>query len=463
MAAARPALASGRADFGRTLTDYRNLGAIIGGLALMQAAVAALSAFAPLALVARGADPFGIGVAAAGYGCGFLLGALRAVPAVRAFGHVRAFAGFAAIAAIASLSLFALRDLAPWVAIQVVLGFCVSTLLTAGESWIADLAPQERRGSLLAFYLVISKVGQIAGPITIAALAPGEASGFMIIGALFAASLVPVSITRRGQPTPPSSEAFGLGDLWRVAPAAVMAGLMAGAVNGSVLALYAIFASSHGTGAGLGAAAAFNGAIALGAVAAQWPAGMISDRIDRRIVIAALAGAGCVASLALAFAGGFLPWSGMLVLAACWGAGSMSFYGVAVAHAADRAAPGQATGMMAGILVVWAVGALIGPLLAGLAMSTPLGPGGLFAYAAVGLLILAIAMFVRRFHAPAFGIGDKTPFSVAPTTSVLIASIDPRADDDPQLDLFEPSPLQPADIQAAPIQPSETQTTEHTP
>jgi MFS family permease len=430
-------LPRGSARFGPALTDYRNLIAIIGGLALMQAAVAGLSAFAPITLANRGASPFEIGIAAAGYGGGFLAGALRAVPVVRAIGHVRSFAGFAAIAAIAALALYPVRDLVPWLVLQAVLGFCVSTLLTSGESWIADVAPQERRGSLLAFYMIVSKLGQIAGPLVIASAAADDAAGFMAIGAMFAASLVPVSVTRRGHPAPPSAEAFGLKDLWRVAPAAVIAALVAGAVNGSVLALYAIYATGLNPDAGLGAAAAFNGAMAIGSVLAQWPAGLISDKYDRRMVIAALGIAGCVASAVLAFAGHILPWAGVLMVAALWGAGSMSFYGLAVAHGADRAAPGQATGMMAGILVVWAIGALAGPLIAGVAMSSPLGAGGLFAYSAVGLLLLSLAMVLRRAQANAAPVAEKAPFRMTPATSQSLVQIDPRADENPQLNLFE--------------------------
>lgn len=440
MSTAQPDPSGARGRVGRALADYRNLAAIIIGLALMQAAVAALSAFAPLSLVRLHASSFEIGIAAAGYGGGFLAGALRAVPVVRAVGHVRAFAGFAAIAAIAGLSLFAINHLAPWVILQVVLGFCVSTLLTAGESWVADLAPNERRGALLAFYMVVSKLGQIAGPLLLASLSPGDAAGFMVIGALFTASLVPVSVTRRGQPSLPSTEPFGLRELWRVAPASVLAALMAGAVNGSVLALYAVYAAALNPGGGLAAAAGFNGALALGAVLAQWPAGLLSDRMDRRVVIAGLAGAGCLASLALTLLAGHLPWMGVLALAMVWGAGSMSFYGIAVAHGADKAPPGQATSMMAGILVVWAVGALLGPLAAGAAMTSALGATGLFAYAAVGLLVLTVAMFIRKARVSAAPAEDKSPFSIAPATSVSLAQLDPRADDDPQLDLFEGAP-----------------------
>lgn len=418
------------------LRDYRNVASIVGALAFMQAAVAALSAFAPLALTSRGEGAFAVGLAAAGYASGFLVGALRAAGAVRAIGHIRAFSGFAALAAIATAALFAFDTLLPWVLLQAGLGFCVSTLLTAGESWIADVAPIERRGALLAFYMIISKVGQILGPLSIATVAPAEAAGFMAISALFAASLVPVCLTRRGQPQAPSAEPFFIRDLWRTAPAAVMSAFAAGAVNGSVLQLYALYADVSAPQPGMTAAAELNGAIALGAVLAQWPAGWVSDRIDRRLVIAVLAGAGCAASLLLAFVAQGLPWIILLANAALWGAGSMSFYGVAVAHAADRAAPGQATAMMAGILVVWAIGALAGPLIAGLVMTSPLGPSGLFAYAGAALLLLTIAMFLRRAETPAVPRADKSPFAIAPATSTSMAQLDPRADDDPQLNLF---------------------------
>ncbi|MGE0045841.1 MAG: MFS transporter, partial [Hyphomonadaceae bacterium] len=188
------------------------------------------------------------------------------------------------------------------------------------------------------------------------------------------------------------------------------------------------------------AAAAFNGALALGSLIAQYPAGWLSDRTDRRNVILGLAAFGCAVSLALSVSHA-LPWSATLVLAGLWGAGSMSFYGVAVAHAADRAAPGQTTGMMAGILVTWAVGALVGPLIAGAMMTAGYGARALFLYAALGLACLAAAVAVRRARAAAPAPEEKSPFTVSPATSTAAAAIDPRTDDlAEQPDLFTAQP-----------------------
>lgn len=410
-------------------TDYRNLAAIVLGLTLMQAAATGLGAFGILTLTARGATPFDVGIAAAGYAFGFLIGAVRATSVVRAVGHIRTFAAFAAMAAIASLLLHATFYLAIWMTLQAMLGFCVSSLLTAGESWVAEVAPAERRGRLLAFYMVVSKFGQIAGPACVASLMAGAPSGFMIIAGLFAASLIPVSMTRRSQPSPPSHETFSVLHLWRTAPAAVLAAFTAGVVNGAVLQLYPLFSRDAGPGTGLVNAAAFNAALALGAVVLQWPAGWASDRIDRRMVIAALAAIGALASMALLFGASSLPWIAILSLAAVWGGGALSFYGIAVAHAVDRAPPGQTTGTMSGILVVWAIGAFAGPLAAGWLMSGPIGPAGLFAFAALGLAALAASMVVRRLGAAPPEPDEKSPFVVSPATSAALVLIDPRADE----------------------------------
>jgi MFS family permease len=440
---ATAAIAAG-AGLRGALRDYRSLAAVIVALALAQTGVAALSAFAPLTLASRGVDAAGVGLAAAGYAAGFLVGAMRAAGVVRAIGHIRAFAAFAAIAGVVMLVLYPFGELAAWVLAQAALGLCVSMLLTAGESWIAEIAPTEKRGALLAFYLVISKLGQIAGPFMIAAMAPGTAAGFMTISAVMVASLVPVCATRRVQPSLPSSTPYRLINLWRATPAAVLAALAAGAVNGSVLQLYALYANGSGEG-GPVQAAEFNAALAAGAIAGQWPAGALSDRRDRRLVIAALAGVAALASLGLGVGASTFPWWSLMLLAAIWGAGSMSFYGVAVAHAADRAAPGETTGMMAGILVVWAIGAIAGPLTIGAVMSGPVGAGGLFFCACAVLSALATAMLVRRSGMAATPEDQKAPFTAAPATSSAFALLDPRSQlDDPQLDLFAAPEQEPA-------------------
>lgn len=405
----------------------RDLWAIVAALALVQAAMAAIGFAIPLWLGAAGASSFAIGIVASCYMAGFLIGARLAPERIAGLGHIRAFIFFAAIAGLAMLGFFAAGPgVAAIAVIELALGLAIAGLFATGESWIADAAPAAGRGRIIGLYYLIAKTGVMAGPFLVAGFAPGAAAGFMVMAALFFLAILPVATTAQAEPVPHPPDAFGLRELWREAPASLQAALVAGAVNGAVLQLYPVYLAGIAPAAGLAAVAAFNAFAQIGALATQWPAGLYSDRMDRRLVIAWLALFGALAALLLALLGGVLPVVLLLLLAGLWGAGSLSFYGVAVAHAVDRAGEGKATHAIAGLLMAWAFGATLGPVTAGALMSAAAGPRGLFGLAAVLLGLLALAMVYRRATHKPSPASEKEPFAPVSATSVNIAEFDPR-------------------------------------
>jgi len=416
------------------IDEYRNITAIVAALTLLQAATGAISVVGPLTLLAQGAPTWIIGAIASSYALGFVVGARIAPAEIRQIGHIRAFAAFAAGGSLAAAALYISAHPAWWMLMQALIGLCAAGLLASGESWIAGAAPAARRGAVLGFYLVTSKLGFMAGPFLAALATPGSAAAFLIVSALFTASLIPVSATRRAEPPAPSAEPFGPLRLWDTAPSAVIAAFIAGIVNGAVLQLYAVFVTDLSPGSAAGMAAMFNAAMIGGAVLSQWPAGIVSDHMDRRIVIAVLAAVSGLAAVLLALFGLQLPLPAVFALAAVWGAGSLSFYGVAVAHAADRAEPGQSANMMSGILMLWATGSMLGPTLAGGVMSLT-GVSGLFTFAAAGLFILAAAMLYRRAGMRQVPDVDKGDFAPSNATSMAAADLNPMSDQDSDPDI----------------------------
>ncbi|WP_417493297.1 MFS transporter [Maricaulis sp.] len=416
-------------DDSKLIDEYRNIAAVVTALALLQAATGAISVVGPLTLIAQGASTLTIGAIASSYALGFMLGARLAPAEIRQIGHIRAFAAFAAIGSLAAGGLYLSAHTAWWMLMQALIGLSVAGLFASGESWIAGAAPAARRGAVLGFYLVTSKLGFMIGPFLAAYTTPGGAAGFLLVSALFTASLIPVSATRRAEPPAPSAEPFGPIRLWQTAPSAVIAAFIAGVVNGAVLQLYALFITDLSPDSVASMAAVFNAAMMAGTVLAQWPAGMISDHFDRRIVIAVLAVISGLAAGLLALFAMQLPMPMVFVLAALWGAGSLSFYGIAVAHAADRAEPGQSANMMSGILILWATGSMLGPAMAGGVMSLT-GGGGLFLFAAGGLFVLAAAMLYRRAGVRQVAESDKGEFAPSTATSVSAADLNPMTDGD---------------------------------
>ncbi|HRK65402.1 MAG TPA: MFS transporter, partial [Terricaulis sp.] len=166
----------------------------------------------------------------------------------------------------------------------------------------------------------------------------------------------------------------------------------AGLVNGGVLAMAPLYAAEH---YGQNAAAEFYSAAFVGSLLLQWPAGRLSDRIDRRLVIAGLAALAAAAAFALAvWSGRLLEWSAILLFF-LWGAGALSFYGIAVSHMADRAEPGKLAQSAAGLLFVWAAGSIVGPMLMGPLVDW-FDVAGMFWFAGAAALAVTLAMFWRR-------------------------------------------------------------------
>ncbi|MCG8440888.1 MAG: MFS transporter, partial [Caulobacterales bacterium] len=315
----------------------------------------------------------------------------------------------------------------------------------AGESWVADVAPPERRGALVSFYHVAAKIGLIIGPFAVAGSVAGGPGGVMIAAAAFALCLVPVAVTRSAPPATPQDAAVEPRVLLQAAPAALIASLAVGAANGATLSLAPIYASRLDPADPGAAAASLWGAMLLGGLLAQYPAGMLSDRIDRRTVILLLAVLAAAMGAALAILPPAAPHGVAVLLAGLWGAGAMSIHGVAAAHAADRAAPGAIAGMLGGVLVTFSFGNMIGPLVAGAVMETPLGAPGMWVFGAVVYGLLALAVLRRRAKVDPPADDEKEAFAPIQATSLAGIEIDPRANDD------EAAPVDPAFAAGPPL------------
>jgi MFS family permease len=151
----------------------------------------------------------------------------------------------------------------------------------------------------------------------------------------------------------------------------------------------------------------------VGGAVAQYPAGRISDRMDRRLVLLALLAAGGTTSLALWL---FAP-TGIVLVAFGFllGAFSLSVYSIAAAHGYDKTANEDMVPTAATMLLANGLGAVSGPVVAAGLMSYA-GPRALFLFMAGVLGALAAFVFYRTtVMAPP---AEKTEFDLATTAPV---------------------------------------------
>jgi len=384
---------------------------------LLQAGNGLLQALLPLRMQAQGLSAADIGMVASAYGVGFAAGCLAAPRVVRRLGFVRAYAGLAALMAILALALPLAGGSVGWVLLRALTGVGFAGLFTVIEGWIGAGAQDGNRGRLLAVYMVTTKLALMAGPLL---LDPGGNQPFRLLILLILLSVLPVAVTRPVRPALPTAVSLDLRGLFRLAPSALVGCFVVGVVTGTMIALAPLYGLR--TGLSEPAAAALLVALQGGSLLAQWPLGALSDRRDRRAVIAAVAATGALlsAGLVLLPAGSpaWLVWTGF----ALWGSQVLCIYALCVAHACDVVPPGRIVPTVSGLLVVWAAGAMVGPVPGALLMDR-VGPSGLFVYAAAGCTALAGFVLIRRAVRERDQVPGRPDFRPLPPDSLTGAAI----------------------------------------
>ena len=407
-----------------------SLAALFLSLALLISGSAMLGTLVSLRMELEGYADISIGLILACYSVGFVMGATWGSAVIRSVGHIRAFSTYAAIACAASLLHPMLVSEYAWAVMRLLMGFCLAGLMTVTESWINDRATNDSRGKLLGLYTINFYIASSLGQLFVGASDPAKAIAFSVVAILIVLSLVPLSLTRGLVPMAPSQTAvLHVGQLMRNAPAGVTGVLVAGVAIGAFISLAPLYALRHDMDTAL--LSKYMGFSVICAVLLQWPAGWLSDRLGRLPVLAGLLAAGGVSAMLMAMFGGLsLPL--MFLLSGLFFAVATSMYPVSVALANDQLPNDQLVAACAGLLRIYGVGTIAGPLLGAWLMGV-FGASALFVFIAACLLAGAFAVHYR-FRAedtvPLAEQGDYAP--VVPVSTPVIVELDPRNEE------FEP-------------------------
>ena len=402
----------------------RAMSALLLGIAILNIGSGALMAIVGVRLSADGASSLVIGAITSAYFLGLLGGSLFGASVIDRVGHIRAFVVYAAVDAVAILLLvFAGDSLAAWLVLRMVAGYAMAGLTMIAESWLNHRATNATRGRVLSVYIIVMNGAFAAGPLMLNFGDPAGAGLLVVAGILFVAALLPVALTRTGNPEIGEQSRFGLGRLFAVSPLGVIGAVTVGLVESAVFGLGAVYGDAIGLDT---AQISVFLAVTLGGVLVlQYPLGALSDRFDREklmFIVALICG---LSALVIAVLG--TPGYGLL-LAFAFAVGGLAspLYPLSVAEANDWLEADQLVPAGASLVLAYSLGATAGPL-AGSAAMAALGPGGLFAFAACALFALAafaLYQIVKRLSKPP---EEQTPFQPVSWISSVAAKLDPRA------------------------------------
>lgn len=372
------------------IETFKNVASLLLGYALM---IVANALFNTLLGIRMELEQFGAsvtGLVMSAYFLGLLVGARFVSRVIARVGHIRCFGLFASIISI--VALIHILWVNPWVwgVMRVTSGFCMAGMITITESWLNSRTDNQHRGQVLSWYMITNYGAAGLGQLLLPLADPGEFVLFCLISILFSAALVPVMVTRATAPRPSPPAKISIARLYRLAPLACVATMGSGIMNANFYSLAPVF--TQRIGMALNETSVFMAVSVLSGVVLQWPLGRLSDRIGRANVLVGIAlvtAASCFAIALLSTTAG--AW--LYVIAAAYGGTVFTVYSVAAAQANDMSEPDKLVMVAGSLLIAFGIGAIIGPVLGGVAMRA-IGPGALFGVN--GVIASFIALYALK-------------------------------------------------------------------
>jgi len=361
--------------------------------------------------------PTEIGAVGSAFWGGIVVGSLYAGRVIQQVGHTRTFAALAAIAASAALLHLLVINPSVWIAARAVTGFCFAGLFIVVESWLNASADAQTRGQVLSVYGMTGLIAGIGGQMLLPAGDPNGYRLFCLVAILICLALVPTALSRASAPAHAVSDTkIKLTQLYRQSPFGVVAAVLCGVTTSSFFALGPIWAQERGLDTA--EIAIFMACGTLGGFATTYPLGWLSDRIDRRHVIIGASGMAAAILLALIhLVPTTVPVWLVFVYVAIFGGSVIPTYSIVTAHVNDMVKPGEFVAAAGGLLILQGIGATIGPIIAGMAM-TEFGRLGLLYVVVIAQALMAIWGAYRSLQRAAPPTEDKETFVPEPVVPV---------------------------------------------
>ena len=339
----------------------------------------------------QGLSSGAIGLSAAMTPLGLMTSSLFVPRLVRLFGPRGLAVGSSLSAALLFLFIGLTQNWLAWYPARFLLGLAVNPLYILGEVWLIALAPPARRGRILGIFNAVTGAGYASGPLTLAVLGSGGWPPFLVgsLGFCGCALILHFAANRFGR-FDDGARHGGVLHFWLVAPALLLAVVVAAATQQSMYSLLPVFGKGYLIGEAT--LATLISVMSVGNIVLQIPLGMLAERFGGRRMILLCAATNMTAALLLpVIMATPLQWPVLLLM----GGVGYGVYTMALVELGNRFSGSALVVGNAAFGLMWGVGGMIGPPGSGLLMQIA-GPVGLPAVVVMLSAVLIAFSVVRR-------------------------------------------------------------------
>ena len=392
--------------------------ALLLSIMLVQLGVGVLAPLDALAGVARGFSDREIGLLGSAHFAGFFIGCLYTPALMARVGHSRAFAAITAIGVISTL----LHPLTPypeaWMVYRVGAGIAIAGSYTVVESWLQAKLENSNRARILSGYRVADMSAAVGSQLLIIQLDPLLYASYTVVALVAVVSLLPLTLTTAKPPPSPKRPKLRPWRAIQLSPLGAAGVIVTGLTSSSFRMVGPLYGAAFDLSRE--AIAYFLAAGMLGGAVAQPFVGWIADKFDRRwVLIGVSLTATAVCAVLSVGLGAFGTWT-LPIGSFLFGAAAMPLYSISAAHANDHCPPDSVVELNAALLFMFAVGAIISPVLAAELVSN-FGPNALWAYVGAAHLFLIVFGVYRMTRRPSPE--ARTAYRWLPRSSMILGRL----------------------------------------
>lgn len=333
----------------------------------------------------QGVSPAMIGLSAAMTPVGFILSSPLIPALARRFGAGRTALTCAALSAVVLALIGWTQNVYLWFPLRFLIGVVTNPLYVLSEIWVIALAPPARRGRVMGVYSTIISAGFAAGPLCLLAVGTEGWPPFLVgISAFVLCGVCLASVLPRLPKVDEAGHRVSVLGFLPLAWLLLFAVVVAAGFEQAALALLPVYGTYHSIAEAR--MSALLSVMIAGNIAMQVPLGLLAERLTARsvrLVCIAITILGCMLLPLLIETS--LIWPMIFV----WGAVSYGIYTMSIIELGERFTGSTLIAGNAAFSLMWGVGGISMPPLAGSAMDV-LGAGGL--PITLGLLCLALAL-----------------------------------------------------------------------
>lgn len=281
-----------------------------------------------------------------------------------------------------------------WFFLRFVMGGAASVMWIVSEAWINEIVPEHTRGRVLAMYTMAVAGGYALGPLALAQTGSEGWLPFIAASVILSGALLAALAAHGHAPRLDGARSASLPTYFLLAPLAMVCCLVVSGID----IILVTFLPIYGPNLNLSAERALYllTVLGIGGILMQYPVGWLADRMDRRvltlIIATILLGGGAAVPFVLPLAPLDLVF--MFVL----GGLIASLYTLGNILMGERFRGGDLAAASTVFAVMWALGALVGPPVGGLALdAAPIyGLPAAMTLMALAIIPVALGTIMRR-------------------------------------------------------------------